>query len=53
MRNAWKILLGLSVLVPRTLRSPNPGLKKTLGSSGTLKDVDTAVVAGVRMYIRF
>ena len=29
-----------------------PGLKKTLGSSG-LRNVDTAVVGGVRMYIRF
>jgi len=32
----------------------NPGLQKTLNSSGTaLKNVDTAVVAGIRMYIRF
>jgi porin len=31
----------------------NPGLKKTLSSNGNLKDVDTAVVGGVRMYIRF
>jgi len=31
----------------------NPGLKKTLSSSGNLKDVDTAVVGGVRMYVRF
>jgi len=31
----------------------NPGLKKTLSSSGNLKDVDTAVVAGLRMYVRF
>jgi porin len=30
----------------------DPALKKTLGSSG-LKNVDTAVVGGVRMYIRF
>lgn len=35
------------------LQVVNPGLKKTLSSSGGLKDVDTAVVAGVRMYIRF
>ena len=31
----------------------DPGLKKTLSSSGGLKNVDTAVVGGVRMYIRF
>jgi porin len=32
----------------------NPALKKTLNSSGTaLKNVDTSVVGGVRMYIRF
>lgn len=30
----------------------DPGLNKTLGSSG-LKNVDTVVVGGVRMYIRF
>lgn len=30
----------------------DPGLKKALGSSG-LRNVDTAVVGGVRMYIRF
>ena len=30
----------------------DPALKKTLGLSG-LKDMDTAVVGGVRMYIRF
>ena len=31
----------------------NPGLKKTLSPNGNLKDVDTAVVGGVRMYVRF
>ena len=31
----------------------NPGLKKALDSSGNLKDVDTAVVAGLRLYVRF
>jgi porin len=30
-----------------------PALQKMLGSSGQLKNVDTAVVGGVRMYIRF
>jgi porin len=36
------------------LQIVNPGLQKTLNSSGTgLKNVDTAVVGGVRMYIRF
>jgi carbohydrate-selective porin OprB len=36
------------------LQVVNPALKKTLNSSGTgLKNVDTAVVGGVRMYIRF
>ena len=31
----------------------DPGLKKTLDSSGELKNVDTAVVAGLRLYMRF
>jgi porin len=31
----------------------NPGLKKMLNSNNNLQDVDTAVVGGVRMYIRF
>jgi porin len=32
----------------------NPALQRTLNSSGTaLKNVDTAVVGGVRMYVRF
>jgi porin len=35
------------------LQIVNPGLQKTLNSSGTsLKNVDTAVIGGVRMYIR-
>ncbi len=35
------------------LQVVNPGLKKTLGSDGRLKDVDTAAVAGLRVYARF
>ena len=36
------------------LQIVDPALKKTLNSSGTaLTNVDTAVVGGVRMYIRF
>jgi porin len=36
------------------LQIVNPALQKNLNSSGTsLKNVDTAVVGGVRMYIRF
>jgi porin len=31
----------------------NPGLKKTLSSSGNLRDMDTVVVGGLRMYVRF
>jgi len=31
----------------------NPALKKTLDGSGQLKDVNTAVVAGLRLYARF
>ena len=31
----------------------NPALKKTLDSAGQLKDVNTAVVAGLRLYARF
>jgi porin len=30
-----------------------PALTRTLGSSGRLKDVDTAVVAGLRLRVRF
>lgn len=35
------------------LQIVNPGLKKTLDSSGRLTDVNTAVVAGLRIYARF
>jgi porin len=31
----------------------NPALKKTLDSAGQLKDVNTALVAGLRLYARF
>jgi porin len=31
----------------------NQALKKTLDSSGRLRDMDTAVVAGLRLYVRF
>ena len=31
----------------------NPGLNKTLDSSGQLEDMNTAVVAGLRAYVRF
>ncbi len=41
--------LGLTV----DLQIVNPGLKKTLTSSGQLKDVDTAVVGGLRAFMRF
>jgi len=35
------------------LQVVNPGLKKTLDSSNRLTDVNTAVVAGARLYVRF
>ena len=35
------------------LQIVDPGLKKTLGSSGQLQDVNTAVVGGLRAYMRF
>jgi porin len=35
------------------LQIVNPGLKKTLGSDGALKDVNTAVIGGLRVYTRF
>lgn len=35
------------------LQVVDPALKKRLGSSGRLEDVDTAVVAGLRLYARF
>jgi len=38
---------------PWICRSSTPGLKKTLDSSGRLRDVNTAVVAGLRIYARF
>jgi porin len=41
--------LGLTV----DLQVVNPGFKKTLTSSGELKDVNTAVVGGLRAYVRF
>lgn len=41
------------VNVSLDLQVIEPGLKKMLGSNGTLQNVDTAVVGGIRMYIRF
>lgn len=41
--------LGLTV----DLRIVNPALKKTLGSGGQLKDVDTALLGGLRAFGRF
>jgi porin len=41
--------LGLTV----DLQIVNPGLKKTLTSSGELKDMSTAVVGGLRAFVRF
>jgi porin len=35
------------------LQVVSPTIKKTVGSGGTLKDIDTAVVIGARMYVRF
>jgi len=35
------------------LQIVEPGLKKTLDSSGRLRDVSTAVIAGLRIYARF
>jgi porin len=35
------------------LQIVNPGLKKTLDASGTLRDVTTTVVPGLRLYVRF
>lgn len=39
--------------VTANLQIINPGLQKTLGSDNRLRDVDTAVVAGLRLYARF
>ena len=39
--------------VTADLQIINPALKKVLGSDGRLQDVDTAVVAGLRIYSRF
>jgi porin len=39
--------------VTADLQIVEPALTKTLGSSGQLKDVDTAVVAGLRVQVRF
>jgi porin len=41
--------LGLSA----DLQVVNPGLKKMVGSGGQLKDVDTALVGGLRAFVRF
>jgi hypothetical protein len=35
------------------LQIVNPALKKTVGSGGQLKDVETAVVGGLRAFVRF
>jgi porin len=35
------------------LQIVNAALNKTLDSSGNLKNIDTAVVAGLRLYVRF
>jgi hypothetical protein len=35
------------------LQVVNPGLKKTLDASGTPRDVNTAIVPGLRLYVRF
>ena len=35
------------------LQIVDPALKKTLSPSGQLKDLNTAVVAGLRLYVRF
>lgn len=35
------------------LQIVNPALKKTLASGGQLKDVDTALVGGLRAFVRF
>jgi len=37
----------------KQLQIINPALTKTLGSDGRLQNVDTAVVAGLRIYARF
>jgi porin len=39
--------------VTADLQIINPALKKALGSDGQLRDVETAVVAGLRIYARF
>ena len=39
--------------VTADLQIINPGLQKTLGSDGRLRDVDIAVVAGLRLNVRF
>lgn len=39
--------------VTADLQVVDPGLKKKLSSSGTLEDVDTVFVAGVRIRLRF
>jgi hypothetical protein len=35
------------------LQVVEPGIKKKLGSSGQLEDVNTAVVGALRVYMRF
>lgn len=39
--------------VTADLQIVNPGLQKTLGSNGRLQNVDTAVVGGLRAFLRF
>jgi hypothetical protein len=35
------------------LQIVDPGLKKTLDASGNLREVNTPVVIGLRLYVRF
>jgi porin len=39
--------------VTADLQIVNPGVKKALNASGQLANVDTAVVAGARLRVRF
>ena len=46
-------ILAKSIGLSLDLQIVPPAVKKTVSSSGGLKDVDTAVIGGARAFVRF
>jgi porin len=49
----YKLALAKSIGLSLDLQIVPPAVKKTVSSSGGLKDVDTAVIGGARAFVRF